>query len=640
MATTTQTKECRPVVLPDGSLNDTKFAVAYKSVFTLQPRMKTLLPTIPHVNCGYLSTAGVAPTLTELKQHAQSLVILIKYLTVNTLPGLINNAEAEIDGAPKFDDGETYDFLNDLGESYKGPKSKLWERHYNMPLTALLNVLQEDAAPRTHHRNHDHDHDMDADDDGDVFNYNTTDICPLHQVHPEKENQVSLPYATHQALISHANEVLEMLDHQYSAKGGLLSILPPPEQKEDRALAETTLLGQLIIYMQRLVQRVHELERQYANAMDALAGEAVVPSQTLSKLGPDGRAPREMVYPQDRFVLVNAGEDVWQFLHKEFEKKEVVDEYIADENRKNGLLGPTAYAPVRDSNDDMVSRGLTAIDITTRYYRLRKDPLKTIFVIPAHKEHPGTQATIQLESEPTVVNVVKPVWPERHSMWEMKNRKDLDAFKQLKQDHALAQQTLQVKTTAESLLLADNKLKDGEISMLKKEMDRVKRYMREPENKRYEVTMDAIATANKTKVDYERSVYALHHGQEDLKAEAAALAQDKADLTAQAQKIQADLKMSQDILDARSVEIEHERLAGDEANVKYAQDLTQTLEDIYRTKINEAQISAEYLRQKAVAFTTDVPTKEVFEKGKRESDKLVDAIFKTLPTPPASSRGP
>ena len=39
------------------------------------------------------------------------------------------------------------------------------------------------------------------------------------------------------------------------------------------------------------------------------------------------------------------------------------------------------------------ARGITAIDVVTRYYRLRDDPLKTNFVIPAYQAHPGTKVT-------------------------------------------------------------------------------------------------------------------------------------------------------------------------------------------------------------------------------------------------------
>ena len=405
---------------------------------------------LSHVNCSYLSTPGVPPSLLQLKQHAQSLLILIKHISVSTRGAIVDNAgqilEAPADPPadpansaalqrlplpPGFRDGESFDFLNDLTTAYRAPQNTTY--HHTLPLTALANVLEHATQPINgvvvdghHHQQHGQ-----GQGQGQVQE-EVRDICPLHANFPTPANQPSLPYATHQALIAHANDILELLDHEYSAKGGLLAILPLKEQKEDRAKAETTLLGQMILYTQRLVQRLHDLERLYANAMDVIAGEAVVPHQNLSRLGPDGRVGREVVYPQDRFVLVNAGEDVWSFLDREFENKERVDEAVALNYKKLGATGEKIWEK-RGGRE--MSRGVTAIDITTRYFRLRGDHLKTIFVIPAHAEHPGTKITREMERQPSVVAVVKPVWPERASMWEMKHRSDIDELKRMRVEH-------------------------------------------------------------------------------------------------------------------------------------------------------------------------------------------------------------
>lgn len=608
--------------LPEGTLGGTEFAPPYKSIFSLQSPIKNVLPNMTHVNCSYLSTPGVAPTLTHLKQHAQSLCILIKYLTVNTLPGVINNAESDIAGVPTFSDGETYDFLNDLSRPYTGPTNPALHRHYAMPLTALLNVLQEP----THSRNRNmYGHDDCDHEDDDLVEY-STDICPLHSAHPSDvaENQPSLPYATHQALIQHANAVLELLDHEYSAKGGLLSILPPPEQTEDRAKAEATLLGQLIIYMQRLVQRVHELERQYANAMDALAGEAVVPSQTLSKLGPDGRVPREMVYPQDRFVLVNAGEDVWRFLHQEFEKKEVVDEYVAEQNLKNGVSGQTAW---QNSGGKEYSRGITAVDITTRYYRLRKDPLKTIFVVPAHADHPGTQTTIRMENEPTVVNVVKPVWPERASMWEMKHRAELKELKQLRQDHQVALQTVQVKTTAEQLLLTDNKVKDATISNLKNEIASIKTYLALPESQRQRDLVDQITQVNADRLAAVAAAQANTNRQTQLDTDIAALAANQAALNTAVQQQQAAAAAQNTAHQATLLQWQTDAAARNADQGRIHADLNDRLGQAWRIRMNEVEVLSQYLRDKAALVTTDQPSAAIIRQATADSDALIDRIF-------------
>jgi len=128
---------------PKKYLNSTPFAPKYHSIFTLTPPANELLHLFQHVNCSYLSTPGVAPSLLQLKQHAQSLTILIKNLTVSTSGGVIDNAnipavsdtqssnqeEVEVE----FRDGETYDWLNDLTKPYWGPKNERLRRHHELP---------------------------------------------------------------------------------------------------------------------------------------------------------------------------------------------------------------------------------------------------------------------------------------------------------------------------------------------------------------------------------------------------------------------------------------------------------------------------------------------------------------------------
>jgi hypothetical protein len=492
---------------PQEFIPSTSFAPIYRSIFTLRlstenPETRDqIMASLSHVNCSYLSSPDLAPTLLQLKQHAQALVILIKNLTISTLPAVIDNKNAEVQGANAFN-GETFDFLNDLNHAYKGPVNEAYKRHHNMPLTTLMNVLQQTTL--NGHQ-------------GGVSMTTVQDICPLHHAHKMPVNGPSLPYATHQALISHANEALELLDHECSAKGGLLSILPPKEQNDDRVKAETTLLGQLILYMQRLVQRLHDLERLYANSMDALAGEAVVPHQALSRLGPDGRKGRELVYPQDRFVLVNAGEDLWQFLNTELEKKEKVDAAVDNNYRRMGATGEAIWE--RRGGKEF-ARGITALDITTRYYRLREDPLKTIFVIPAHAEHPGTKATREMEKQPTVVSVVKPIWPERASLWEMKNRADLAELKTARRDIQVAQEMVKRQSHEVAALKLDNELKAGEVRHLRSQLQ----YLQDPANGTSAVTLSNPANAGKV-IQLSKEVM---QASEQLKEDQAAAKADRA----------------------------------------------------------------------------------------------------------------
>jgi len=313
--------------------------------------------------------------------------------------------------------------LNDLNKAYDNH-----DRHHAMPLTTLLNAIEPDPNAAFAQSE-------------EAYSNAIRNRCPLYEAYahdPDKtgaptvleDKYLSHPYATRRELIEHANEALEYLDHEYSAKGGLTAIVPSQkDDPEEYERAGTTILGQLILYNQRLVQRLHDLERLYADSMDVLAGEATAPHQILSRLGPDGRKPRDIVYPQDRFVLVNAGDDVWQYLHHEFSSKEIAD-IRADEMYRQ--LGTTGERLWEKRGGVEFAKGITAIDVVTRYYRLRNDPLKTIFVIPAYQSHPGTKVMREFMKQPTVVSVVKPLWPERVSTWEQKRRKELNELKQYK----------------------------------------------------------------------------------------------------------------------------------------------------------------------------------------------------------------
>lgn len=453
-----------PRIAQEG-IPSTPFAPAYRSTFTLSRAGKKLLPSLEHVNCSYLSTAGFPPTLLQLKQHVHSLTVLIKAITVSTAPGVIDNKNKDQPDLPAFTDSETYDFLNDLRKPYKGPRNEALQQHHSLPLTSLLNTIEEEHIHRG---------------GGNHALIQARQICPLQRMEKIPENGQALPYATHQALIGHANEVLELLDHEYSAKGGVLGILPGEDQEDDRKKAETTLLGQMIVYLQRLVQRLHDLERLYANAMDVLAGEAVTPQQALSKLGVQGRKGRKVVYPQDRFVLVNAGEDVWQFLNREFEKKEVEDALAMSNSRSQGVTGEALW---RGQGDQEMSRGIVALDITTRYYRLRGDELKTVFVIPAYEKHPGTKATRDMEKVPTVVSVVKPTWPERASTWEKNNRRDMEDLKRLRQEMVQLKAETNWGRDERKILLFQNETLSGEVRHYREKLKKTENILNEPSNK-------------------------------------------------------------------------------------------------------------------------------------------------------------
>jgi hypothetical protein len=599
---------------PQEFIPRTSFAPIYRSIFTLglssgNPKTRDqIMASLSHVNCSYLSSPDLAPTLLQLKQHTQALVILIKHLTISTLPAVIDNKNTEVQGANAFNDGETYDFLNDLNHAYEGPVNEAYKRHHNMPLTTLMNVLQQTTL---------NDH------QGRISMTTVRDICPLHHAHKMPANGPSLPYATHQALISHANEVLELLDHEYCAKGGLLSILPPKEQNDDRAKAETTLLGQLILYMQRLVQRLHNLERLYANSMDALAGEAVVPHQALSRLGPDGRKGRELVYPQDRFVLVNAGEDLWQFLNTEFEKKEKVDATVDDNYRRMGATGEAIW---EQRGGKEFARGITALDITTRYYRLRGDPLKTIFVIPAHAEHPGTKVTREMERQPTVVSVVKPIWPERASLWEMKNRADLAELKTVRRDIQVAQERVERQSHEVAALKLDNELKAGEVRHLRSQLQ----YLQDLANGTPAVTLSNAANAGKVIQLSQEVMQASEQLKEDqaaAKADRAAAALLRQDLERQIYELQASRQQAFTTNQTANAEILRRSDEADLVNAKQAAEIEDRLKKVWRKQIQDTQAIILYLKNKAVDVGSHTIPEEIRRIAKQNAEDFVKAAL-------------
>jgi hypothetical protein len=444
------------------------FADPYNSPFiTSKPRLaQEVLDCLKHVNCSYLSS-GVPPNLLQLKQHAQSLTVLIREMTISTLPALIDNEHA---GTRPFHENESFDWLNDLQKPYF-----TMEAHHRQPLTSILNTIETNPVT-----------------------CNPRNKCPLQQIDDTDPMVPSHPYARHEPLIQHANEVLERLDHEYSARGGLLSIFPADMKKEDREKAEKTVLGQMIFWVQNLVQRIHHLERLYANAMDLLAKEAVVPTETLSSLGTRGRKGREVVYPQDKFVLVNAGDDLWEFLNAEFERKEVIDTQV-DKNYRD--LGATGEAIWAQRGGKEFAKGITFIDVYTRYYRLRDNPLKTVFVIPAYEIHPGTKVTREIEQQPTVVSVVKPVWPERMSVLEAKHKGDMASLKQLQRDDILHKH--QIDGMKRNMVLSEDnrsKLKQ-ENRDLKQKLDEAMSYLKQPVNASKFANFEALGRANAAQME-------------------------------------------------------------------------------------------------------------------------------------------
>ncbi|KAK2777501.1 hypothetical protein CKAH01_12049 [Colletotrichum kahawae] len=384
------------------------------------------LQLLDHVNCGYLSTQGVPPTLLALKQHAQSLAVLISQITISSQYAEVdnkNNADGRI--YKSFRDNEAFDWLNDLSMPYEND-----DEWHHKPLTDLMNVVarQSDTRGTEHH-------------------------CPLQKFSPPEEGKTKLrPYASHSALAMHANECLEVLDHEYSATGGLMSLLPTDAaaDAEDMVAVRNSLLGQFLLFSQHLVARMHDLELSYANALDVTAGEAAVPMQMLSKVGPDGTSGREVAYPQDKWILANAGDDVFDHLHRALDRQEAQIKIKQQIYTANGTYGERMWNEQRGG--DLYARGLVFYDVMTRFFRLQGKGKSTIFMLPAHGEHPAVQQTRRIEVTPTVVSVVTPTWPARVSEWEKKYRAKLEEADEREiKHHDMTAETFKMREHNETL---------------------------------------------------------------------------------------------------------------------------------------------------------------------------------------------
>ncbi|KAI1806126.1 hypothetical protein F4811DRAFT_167758 [Daldinia bambusicola] len=361
---------------------------------------------LDHVNCGYLSTPGRPPTLEALKQHAQSLTYLISTLAPSTIGAEVDNEnlpEQDEHGQPiprdRFPRHQAYDWLNNLQVPYDNI-----DRAHRMPLNSLVNIVKSNS-----------------DEEGVIFH------CPLTEIAPDLiENdyhQLVRPFQTHMTLLMHANECLERLDHEYSAMGGILGIIPTDAEEvaEHPELdnVKSTLIGQWLLHTQHLVSRMHELEISYANALDLLASEAIVPAQQLSVQGPDGRSGREIVFPQDRWILSNAGEDVFNFIHQMLDKSEAKGVSRDRQWFQKNVVGGT----LRDADEEQDRlRGIAHVDLHTRFYRLRGSGHGPIFVLPAFSDRPNTSYTKEIENRPTVVTIPAPSNPDRTSAWDRRHK--------------------------------------------------------------------------------------------------------------------------------------------------------------------------------------------------------------------------
>ncbi|KAI7783961.1 hypothetical protein LA080_010986 [Diaporthe eres] len=416
-----------PNVSQPGYYPATDHAIPYQSEWSRLHDDEATKATLRHLGCNYLGTPGCPPTLIALKRHAQSLAVLIARLSPSVRTG-------KVDGNPIFDDrqvgrdqygaaniqhsvegrlelNDAFDWLADLSQPYNND-----DPNHHKP----LNILSNEVSGR---------HEVAG----------TEFKCPIEsfpvrepleqRAHPYLPDVSQLPHASHHLLAMHANQCLELLDHEFSNTGGILSLIPEEGQGANSAelkAAQNSLLGQLLLYVQSLALRNHEMDMTNAKLTDALASEAVVPLQHLSVLGPDGRSGREIAYPQDRWVLVNAGDDVWAHLHDAMDREEAALDVREHEwaQEDAGLGGDSVWSTERSQGRH--ARGLVAVDIRSRFYRLQGQGRSTIFVLPAFATQPSTEWSERLDrySKPTVVGTVAPRTVQRATDYQKRQDRD------------------------------------------------------------------------------------------------------------------------------------------------------------------------------------------------------------------------
>jgi hypothetical protein len=417
--------EADPQAAQRGYIKGTDYSTPYTSNWSrIHVDSPAAAELYRHMNCSYLSTHGHPPTLLALKQHAQALCNLI--LTLNP-----SRHSLEIDGknapdpvdpvepAPadkeqqppqgsnsgttsgrkrprqishedpltfKYDQVNAFDFLTDLSKPYTND-----EDIHHLALNSLANEVssRSDVSGTSYH-------------------------CALASLPaPRPFGAAPQPYANHHNLIMHANACLERLDHEFSSEGGLMAILPgdEPHEADDKKAARNSLLGQWFGFTQPLVRRMHELEIAYGNALDLLEGDQVVPLQALSAAGPDARSVgRQIAFPQDKWVLANAGDDVFEYVHDMLDKKEAAADEMENYWRIRGLSGQRTWY---ERQGKTYARGIVAVNVNTRFYRLKGEGHGTVFVVPGWEHNPATEYTKIVEKKPGIVGTPMAKWPVR-----------------------------------------------------------------------------------------------------------------------------------------------------------------------------------------------------------------------------------
>lgn len=458
-----------------GYIKATDYSLPYTSQWSRLHSDEAETNLLRQVNCNFLSTPEVAPTLLSLKQHAHALCVLILKLVPTLKSGEVDADNSDDPLALKSAMNSAFDWLNDLQKPYEND-----DPDHQKPLHSLMNEVR-----------------------GRSDTFGTEYHCPMSQTKPRGVGEAVKPFASLHNLIMHANDCLERLDHEFSSDGGLMGMLPTDEDYDtsDRKDARNCLLGQWLVFTQHLVGRMHELEIAYGNSLDALNGEAVVPLQHLSTLGPDARSGREIAYPQDRWLLVNAGDDVFDHIHSIMDRQEALVQAKEKVWRRNGAAGEAQWMDERGGKS--YARGIIPVNIMTRFYRLAGQGRSTLFVLPAWDHHPAVEQTKTLEKNPTVVSALQPKFPVRATELEKRYKEAVEHAEEverrsIKLGANLAKIHAQVSTLTADLERekAANRVLEGavgqssralaaEVAQLKVDLEKAKRELAlEEENKK------------------------------------------------------------------------------------------------------------------------------------------------------------
>ena len=352
--------------------------------------------------------------MADLKRHAQALCVLITIMDIQS--------EAIEDGNEPGKPSSVLNFLPNLLEPY-APKDK----NELDPIQSLQNTLP--VTTTAANTNPDPDDSSPSSDDGD---------CPLANRNADLGE-----------VLQHANRLLEILDLNFQWRGGILGVLPlltdivgragVEDMKEARESAEGTILGQWIVWTQRLVERVAALERDVVGLREVLGGERMVPRALREEKRKGKRKEKERgkgkgkgkerardddddeeegseeddIVDQDLYLLAGLSSQLWNQLHDELDISETIATTREENARKRGF-GADSFrqrGPNEAPDDGVtISGDITAwIECTSRIYRVQGK--QTLFVVPAWEIRPGVEKVRQVEETPLVVSV--PVQRER-----------------------------------------------------------------------------------------------------------------------------------------------------------------------------------------------------------------------------------